>query len=645
MTKTTLSEKLRYRFDNYMSKGPIALIGGLALVCLAFILLMAILVSLTNIMPEASDACGGQSQRSFPESVWDVVMHTIDTGTIAADKGWKFRIAMLIVTFVGIFGYTTLIGIISNGINAKVESLRRGSSRVIETNHIVILGWSFQVFTLISELILANAYRPDTCIVILSEEPKADMEDKLRDALGRNHRVHLVCRTGSPSNISHLGMVNIQASRSVVILNAQTEHHDAQIVKTLLAITSIPRAVPRPYHIVTAVQRSKNLDVIDVIGHENVETVLVHDVLSRIIVQTSRQSGLSIIYMDLLDFGGNEIHFTSSPSLEGKTYGQVLFAYKDSAVIGIKRGRKMLLNPPMDQRLQKNEQLILISIDERTVQLSGFALPPIDYGAIRFSERKQILSENTLILGWNKRIANIIHMIEHYIAPGSIITVAADCTETEIMAIESLNVKQQTVEYRQGDITNRQVLEDLNLTRYNHVIILSRTDIDPAIADANTLVTLLYLRDIANSCNHNFRIVTEIMDMENQALAQIARPDDFVLGKQIISLLLAQIAEHKDLNAVFAELFNAEGAEIYLRPVVDYIAIDLNVNFYTVVEAAKQRNESAIGYRRYVDMNNRAKSYGVVLNPPKDRLIRFEPQDTIIVFAERYTNVGETKPF
>ncbi len=57
------------------------------------------------------------------------------------------------------------------------------------------------------------------------------------------------------------------------------------------------------------------------------------------------------------------------------------------------------------------------------------------------------------------------------------------------------------------------------------------------------------------------------------------------------------------------------------------------MNFYTIVEAAKQRHESAIGYRRQVDANNMAKSYGVVLNPHKDRAIAFAPDDTIIVLA------------
>ncbi|MDF5724039.1 MAG: hypothetical protein PUP91_26955 [Rhizonema sp. PD37] len=626
MTKITIVERLRYRFDNFMSKGTVALIGGLGLVCLAFILLMAMLVSFTAIMPEGSD-------RSLLESIWNVLMHAIDTGNVAVDKGWKFRLVMLIVTFGGIFGVSTLIGIVSSGIDTKIENLRQGRSRVIETDHIVILGWSLPVFTLISELALANANRPNTCIVILSEENKAQMEDKLHSVLGKLHRIRLVCRTGSPSNMADLGMVNIQAARAIVILNAPHDHGDVQLVKTLLAITNIPRAVPQPYHIVTQVQNPKSLDVIQIIRRNEVEVVLAQEVLSRIIVQTSRQSGLSVVYMELLDFKGNEIYFKAEPNLRGKTYGQALLAYNDSAVIGIKRDHTIVLNPPMNTQLQAAEQLVVISADDDKIHLSGLSDFPVDHQAIHLRKREPPKAENTLILGWNNHISHIIQQMDQYVAPGSTLTVVAEYPEAEVMWRESLGIKQQNVQYHQGDITTRLVLENLNLTEYDHVIVLCNTDIDPELADANTLVTLLYLRDIANRSNHNFQLVTEMLDMQNQTLAQVAQPDDFVLSKQIISLMLAQIAEHKDLNAVFAQLFAPEGSEIYLKPVSDYVSLNRPVNFYTVVEAAKQRSESAIGYRRQVDANNVAKSYGVVLNPQKDRPITFAPQDTIIVLA------------
>ncbi len=45
------------------------------------------------------------------------------------------------------------------------------------------------------------------------------------------------------------------------------------------------------------------------VGKDEVELVLPSELVSRITVQTSRQTGLSIVYKELLDFGGDEIYF------------------------------------------------------------------------------------------------------------------------------------------------------------------------------------------------------------------------------------------------------------------------------------------------------------------------------------------------
>lgn len=613
-----------------MSRGTGALIAGLALVYLALIVLMAMFVSFASIKPEDSDRLDVQ------EAIWGVLMHALNTGTMVADKGWQFRLIMLIITFGGIFSISALVGIVSNGIETKLEELRKGRSRVIETNHIVILGWSLKIFTLISELALANAHQPNTCIVILSEEDKVQMEDTLRDQVGKLPRIRLVCRTGSSSDIADLSMVNIQAARTILILNRLNDRDDIQLVKTLLVIANIPRSVPQPYHIVTEAQNSKTLDVIDIVAPNQVEVVLAKDLIPRIIVQTSQQRGLSRIYMELMDFDGNEIYFKKEPTLQGSTYGEVLLAYNDSAVIGIKRSDDTIqLNPPIDRQLQAGEELIVISEDIDKIRISDISQSLIDRQAIHIQKLVTENAKNTLILGWSNHIPAIIQQMDCYVLPGSTVTVVTNFPEAEVtLSLESLSIQRQTVHYRQGDITARQVLEDLNLNEYQQVIVLCNPNIDPEQADAQTLVTLLYLRDITERNNYNLQIISEMLDVRNQTIAQMARPNDFILSEYLIAQILAQVAHQKYLNAVFADLFDPEGSEIYLKPVSNYVTLAHAVNFYTVVEAAKQQGESAIGYCCQADANKMEKAYGIVINPKKDRAITFAPHDTIIVLAE-----------
>ena len=77
----------------------------------------------------------------------------------------------------------------------KIERLRKGRSFVIEENHVVILGWSSKVFTLLSELIIANENQSDPAIVILAEKDKVEMEDEIREKVKNFKTTRTICRT------------------------------------------------------------------------------------------------------------------------------------------------------------------------------------------------------------------------------------------------------------------------------------------------------------------------------------------------------------------------------------------------------------------------------------------------------------------
>jgi N-methylhydantoinase B/oxoprolinase/acetone carboxylase alpha subunit len=153
------------------------------------------------------------------------------------------------------------------------------------------------------------------------------------------------------------------------------------------------------------------------------------------------------------------------------------------------------------------------------------------------------------------------------------------------------------------------------------------------LADARTLVTLLHLRDIADRRGLRFSIVSEMLDVRNRNLAEITQADDFIVSDRLISLMMAQVATNKALNAVFADLFDTDGAEVYLKPMSDYVQTGVAVDFYTVLESARRRNETAIGYRLEVNSNNKDMQYGVVINPNKTDTVTFDATDMVIVLA------------
>jgi hypothetical protein len=218
---------------------------------------------------------------------------------------------------------------------------------------------------------------------------------------------------------------------------------------------------------------------------------------------------------------------------------------------------------------------------------------------------------------------------------GSRLTLVSDDPEAA-QAIDALraSISNQELTFIARSPTDRRTLDSLGVEDYQHILAVSPTDrYDPQRADARTLVTLLHLRDIASTAGHPFSITSEMADVRNRSLAEVTRADDFIVSDRLISLLLTQVSENKDLNPVFTDLFDSEGSEIYLRPASDYVRPGAAVTYATVVEAARRYEEVAIGYRVRAEWNDAARSYGVHLNPRLGASVELEASDKVIVLA------------
>jgi voltage-gated potassium channel Kch len=641
LTKPTFRQRIQYFFDNFMSRGTIALIGGLGIISLVVIVIAATVVYLggTPLAPEGY----GQGM-TFYEAAWESLMRTFDAGTMGGDTGWGFRFAMLFVTIGGVFVVSTLIGVLTAGVEGKLEELRKGRSRVLENGHTLILGWSPQIFTILSELMIANENQKNARIVILADKDKVEMEDEVRDRVQTVGGTRVICRSGNPIDLTDLEIANPHAAKSIVILPPEDDDPDSYVIKTILALTNHPNRRPEPYHIVTQIRDPKNMDVVKMVGvKDKVLAVLTGDLIARIVAQTSRQSGLSVVYTELMNYGGDEIYFKEEPALAGKTFGESLLQFEDSSLMGIRfADGSMALNPAMDTRLSAGDKVIAVSADDDTICLAGLPSIPVDESAIvKAHQPHKPVPEKCLVMGWNRSAATILRELDNYVPKGSLVTVVADLETSDEVADAADEVKacarqmkNQKVAFKDGDTTDRSVLEELKASDYDHIIALSYAGLEVQTADAKTLVTLLHLRDIADKDETPFSIISEMLDLRNRELAEVAHVDDFVVSEHLVSLMMTQLSENAELFPVFTDIFDPEGSEIYLKPVGDYVEAGKPVNFYTVTEAACRLGHVAMGYRLVREAGNAGKSYGVHTNPKKSELVTFAPEDKVIVLAE-----------
>ena len=570
--------------------------------------------------------------------MWESLMRTLDSGTMGGDTGTGFRAVMLFVTLGGIFVVSALIGVLNNAIESQMERLRKGRSLVLETNHTLILGWSTQIFTVLNELMAANENQVNARIVVLADKDKVEMEDEIRERVEVKGKTRIICRNGSPIDPNDIEITSPHSAKSIIVLPPENSDPDTDVIKTVLAITNNPNRRAEPYHIVTQIRNPKNMDVLKLVGErDNVQAILTGDLIARVVAQTSRQSGLSVVYTELMNFGGDEIYFKNEPALVGKTFGEALLAFEDSCLMGLRKANgQILLSPPMEMRIESGDQIFALSADDDTIRVSNQNVPPITEAVIR-SNRSALEAkpEKCLILGWNRSGTTIVRELDNYVAKDSQVTVVADIynIEKQITA-QGGKLKNQTLVVEEGETTDRDLLNKLGVQDYDHVIVLAYSTVEPQEADAKTLVTLLHLRDMAQKDETPFSIVSEMLDLRNRELAEATQVDDFIVSEHLISLMMAQLSENAELFDVFTDIFDPEGAEIYLKPVNDYVTPGKPMNFYTVTEAARRRGETPLGYRITAEANDAGKAYGVRTNPKKSESITFSPEDKIIVIAE-----------
>lgn len=625
MPEATLIQKLRYRLDNLFARGSFIIMLFLLVATLILVFLISLIVL----------AFHWAGTESFVEIVWQSALRMLDPGTIAEDQTWPYRLTMLIVTIGGIVLVGAMIAILTNSLDVWMQKLRRGRSLVVESGHTVILGWSPYIIEIIEQLILARANAQMPCITILANKDKAEMEDFLREHVENIHKARIVCRSGSPIDAIDLRIVSLDTAKSVIVLRNTAVNADVELVKILLSLFKDAKQFHTRYHIVAEVSDASNIALMEMVQLHQVELVKVGEFISRLIAQTSRQPGLSVVYSELLDFAENDLYFVPQPDRHPRTFGEAVSLYSNGVVIGVRNSNSQhRLNLPADEMLDPDDKLVIMAPDSRILKREHRPLR-VDTTAIVTGPKAARIPEHTLLLGWNWRSTAVIQELDLFTVPGSTLTVLAlDPQGIMQQQIATLTLKNIILDAHVCDTTNRDALRR-HLRDFDHVIIMAYSDIfDIQHADAHTIVTLLHMRYFVQQASHHFNIVSEIMDTRNRELVESSDVDDFVISDNMVSMLLAQISENKGINAVYTELLTVVDNEIYLKPITDYIDITKPVSFHTLVAAALRRSEVAVGYRIAVT-ESRGTHSTVVINPEdKFALVQFAANDKLIVVSE-----------
>ncbi len=610
MKKLFSKEQLRYRFDCIMSKGTVAM----------SILLFSVTAIIVCVIGLAAYLVAGEGSVTY--QIWTSLMHTMDVGTLADTRvdNIPYIFLMFLATLSGMFITSILIGIVANGVESKLSSLRKGLSTVQEEKHTVIIGFDNNIFSILKELIEANSNKKDACVVILGSQPKEKMEDDIAAHLSQTGKTRIICRNGNVHDVCSLNRCAIEKCGSVIV-NTQD---DAQTVKIILAVSAYlkdKKLLCPDMRIVASVDNAQYMESAKIAGEGRAEVVYSKEAIARVIANTCRQHGLSQVLTELFNFTGNEFYYERVPQLAGKTFKEALLSFSNAIAVGLYSENEVKLNPDMNTLIGENDKIILLERDDgdykyhpkKTADLSKIC---------DLRNDAAVKSHHLVILGSNDKLPIILAEYNKYADPETrVVIVDDDLNEAFLGNYENLEITSC-----KNKVT-RELLLEVSEKYADNILLLNDDSLDSESSDTQTLLNLILLRDVADKTKRNFAITTEMRSAENQKLASQARVDDFVIGSNYASLLMAQISENPALTNLIYDLLDENGSELYMKPAVNYVNPGETVDSYILTESAAQKGEIYLGYRHMREAN-------VVVNPDKEKKVVFKEGDQVIVVAE-----------
>lgn len=643
-----LGQRARYRFDTFMARGGSSIFISLSIVFLGcFFAISAARGVLLLTYPDAVLERGD----GLLNNCYITFLQMTDPGNMNqdVDSSSLFKGTAVVAGLLGVVMLSTLVAFITTTLDQKISQLKKGHSKVFENDHTLILGWNERVVEILRELILANESEDDPVVVILADQDKEMMDDYLRVHLPDTKNTRIVTRSGSPASLAKLEIASFTHSKSVIVLagsvgNADgraADASDAKVIKTVLALVAAG-AQDFELQVVVETCRAENRALVEGLAPGGITTIDVDDILAKILVQTSRSVGLSVVYNEILSFDGCEMYFCQDRWGE-RTFGELVYHFADGIPMGLRHADgSLVINPPAAHPVQPDDSVLILAEDDSTIAFQSEPITqPRDYAGSQ--KRTQPSTEHNLVIGWTARSETILREYAQYVLRGSTadVMLRQPC-EQVVDKVRSLNQELDSMEIRlvEGDPLSHEGLAAIKPDRYDNIVILSQGKIgdDDETTESETIVILLLLRSLLSkrpSDERKPKLVTEVLDSENQPLIARAGVRDIVISNRFISMLLAQISEDPDIKRVYDDLFDEEGSEIYIKPMTLYSdSLPAQVRFADLIQLAQKRGETCLGVKIQSLEDDLDQNFGVLLNPPKEQQFALTAEDSLVVLAE-----------
>tara|TARA_B000000557_G_scaffold58329_1_gene45290 strand:- start:3206 stop:5134 length:1929 start_codon:yes stop_codon:yes gene_type:complete len=642
-----------------MSRGSSSIFLALLGLFLAGFLVMVIVRLIANsFLPD-------ETLNSLAEIPWRVYVAVME-GSAAetdGDSNWLAKLTSILAVMVGLILFSSMVAFITSVFEAKLDELRRGRSLVLESDHTLILGFGDRILEVIRELIEANESEPDASIVILAENDKEEMDNIIRDNISDFATTRVITRSGVVTNINNLKKVMAENAKSVIIMNSAASWRpesektlaDALVLKSIMSIIAVCDGNVHP-PIVCEIHSDRDRGLAENISNGDVKALNEVSVLSRMIAQLAlSRNGLSIVYSDMVGFDGNEFYFYRPDNGWGGnlTFGDSINRFKSSTPMGVHNSSgEIILNPSKDMPIESDDELIIFAEDDSTIFYFEEPIfkPSTSEIPISIVEPK---SHRIALLNWTTKTAIILEKLCSYLSKGSELCVFVSSKVPEMglskatLAEDYPDVK---ISMNEIDLNDLKSLNEIKPQNFDSILILSPGGTTIEEMDAYVISLLIRIRQILIKSNGAKsgsdsrqwpKLITEVMDSENIDIILNSGVEDFMVSNQFVSQIMAQVSEEPMALDVYDDLFQAEGSELYIKPVSYYFDFKdeetMTIPYGECVQAAKLRNEVILGLQIHADQKSKDDMFGIVLIPSKEEEFTLSSKDGLIALAEDET--------
>ena len=559
---------------------------------------------------------------SLYDEWWNSVSKILDL-ELENETSWKSKIISFMFWSLSIALSGVIIGFITSKINTFFTQFNKGKSNILDKNHILILGWSVNIFAILKELSIANESNKNQVVVIFADRSNEKMQEEIYSIKNDTKHLKVITRSGSPKSKKELQITNLKEAKSVLILNE--DEGDSSVVITVLSVCALLSNKNTP--IISSVTNDYYANALSSISEFNIIPVIPNYVIANVTTQACRKKGLGLVILDFLDFDGDEIYFKKVPELIGKTYREALLSFNKSSVIGIVENKNVSLSPNSEEIINENSELIFISEDDSAIIYTGSSIKSNSIDVINYEHDTKPMT--ILFVGWSKLGLEILKTLKSFLHKDSIINVlyVEDYVSSSDIKLD-LGVNYYKIKNINADIENH--ITDNN---YDEVIVLSYTDkLHNEKADTISILKTLQLDSLLKSSSSDFRIITQLIDSSKAPLMTTIEAKELIISDNLAALLMTQLVENPHLIGIFNTLFSSEGACINVFPINKYTKSVDKILYSEIVYNASFLNESVIGVL-YKGNKKNINSNLVVLNPKKTREIIPEDIEVVMVIS------------